>query len=96
MSLDGQFAVIGAEGGEAASGGVNGRVIHMFGIHWFDQAVAVALLQLGEDFAVLRVEFRFGGLKAGGEGVDRLRFGKPLGQLAQDFLGDQRRDLAGK
>ena len=68
MSLDGQFAVIGAEGGEAASGGVNGRVIHMFGIHWFDQAVAVALLQLGEDFAVLRLNSGSVGSKLGARG----------------------------
>ncbi|MNI91922.1 hypothetical protein D3C73_1496460 [compost metagenome] len=62
----------------------------MFGVHRFDQAVAVALLQLGEDLALFRVELGLGGLKAGGEGVHRLCFGKPFGEFAQDFLGDQR------
>ncbi|MNR32369.1 hypothetical protein D3C85_1499490 [compost metagenome] len=52
--------------------------------------MAVALLQLGEDLALFRVELGLGGLKAGGEGVHRLCFGKPFGEFAQDFLGDQR------
>lgn len=79
MSFEGEFAVIGAECRQAAAGRVNGGVVHVLGVDRFDQAVAVALLQLGEDLAVLRHERLFGGFIAGVERQDRFGFDKPVG-----------------
>lgn len=66
----------------------------MLGIHRFDQAVAIAHLQLLENVAVLGVEQRFGGLVAGIESENEARLREPVLEFAQGFLGNQRRDLA--
>ncbi|MNN24934.1 hypothetical protein D3C81_1383860 [compost metagenome] len=73
---------------------MDGGVIHVFGVHGLDQAVAIAHLQLLEDVAVLGVELRFGGLVAGVESENEARFREPVLEFAQGFFGDQRRDLA--